>query len=82
MRCVEEARELGAVCHYRHQLLEKLSQMVVKQFLEMTIIEEALMKNCQGNHQLNTMRKFFRVWRRNVPIVVNNRVQIENIPVG
>ena len=56
--------------------------MVVKEFLENTIIEEALVKNCQENRQLNTMRKFFRVCRRNVLIVVNNRVQIENIPVG
>uniref|UniRef100_A0A1Q3EZ29 Germinal-center associated nuclear protein n=1 Tax=Culex tarsalis TaxID=7177 RepID=A0A1Q3EZ29_CULTA len=86
--CREEVRELGAVCHYRHQLLEKLPQKVgeellaevVRDFLVETVREEALVKNCQENRQLNTMRKYFRVWRRNVLMVVNNRAQIENSP--
>ncbi|XP_039451705.1 protein xmas [Culex pipiens pallens] len=86
--CGEEVREAGGEAHYRHQLLEKLPQKVgeellgevVREMLEETVREEALVKNCQENRQVNTMRKFFRVWRRNVLMVVNNRAQIENSP--
>ncbi|XP_062537368.1 protein xmas [Armigeres subalbatus] len=86
--CGEDVTHIATSCYNQHQLLDKypkkllneLEDEVLLEFLKATIREETLVKNCQENRQLNVVRKFFRLWRRNVRMVMDNRMQIENSP--
>ncbi|EAT38213.1 AAEL009871-PA [Aedes aegypti] len=86
--CGEDVAQVATSCYNQHQLLEKypkkllkeLEDEVLREFLEGTIREETLVKNCQETRQQNVMRKYFRLWRNNVRLVMDNRMQIENSP--
>ncbi|XP_065092452.1 protein xmas [Ochlerotatus camptorhynchus] len=86
--CGQEVGQIATTCHNQYQLLEKypkkllkeLEDEVVLEFLVEMVREETLVKNCQENRQLNVMRKYFRLWWKNVRMVTDNRMQIENSP--
>ncbi|XP_058444936.1 protein xmas-like [Malaya genurostris] len=86
--CKEDITEIAAEClkryhlleKYPKQLLEQLQEELLAEFLAETVREEVLVRNCQENRQMNMMRKYFRLWHRNVHIVMDNRMQIENSP--
>ncbi|XP_055531058.1 protein xmas-like [Wyeomyia smithii] len=86
--CDEDLKSIATECCNRHQLLEEYPKQLLEElqdeflaeFLSATVREEAIVRNCQENRQLNVLRKYFRLWRRNVHQLLDNRLQIENSP--
>ncbi|XP_053686152.1 protein xmas [Sabethes cyaneus] len=86
--CDEDAKQIATDCFNRYQLLERLPQQLLEElqeeflveFLNSTLREEAIIRNCQENRQLNMTRKYFHLWQRNVHKLLDNRQQIENSP--
>ncbi|XP_055586084.1 germinal-center associated nuclear protein [Uranotaenia lowii] len=84
----QDVEQIAEECYYKHQVCEVLPQKnsdaiqeeVLGELVSELVREEMLVRQSLENRQLNIMRKFFKIWRKNAHQVVENRAQIENSP--